>query len=119
MRASQFAVIGRYFAVTIFSLFSFAVFQAVESLAQLYENQDRSWVNEAGGNPFGDSNVNPMADPANNPWADPSINPMADPKYNPLVDPEFNQMADPRNSPLGDAYIRDDGTMGLRSQDEN
>ena len=42
------------------------------------------YLNEAGGNLYGDSDINPMADPDINPMADPDINPCADPDISPM-----------------------------------
>ena len=84
-----------------FFLFLFVGFMCIVSLtfsfgsevtAQMHE-ENGIWLNNADGNVFGDSMINPMADPMINPMADPMINPM------------------------GDAYIRNDGSMGLKSED--
>jgi hypothetical protein len=85
--------------------------------AQSMYQKDGIYLNRAGGNIFGDSNINPNADPNINPMADPSINPNADPAINPLADPHINPNADPRINPGGDAYFRKDGSIGLKSED--
>jgi hypothetical protein len=66
-------------------------------------HQDRSgrWVNQYGGNLYGDSQINPDADPRINPKADPLINPYADPRINPKADPLINPDSDPNISPYG------------------
>ncbi|AII48640.1 hypothetical protein KR52_05725 [Synechococcus sp. KORDI-52] len=58
-----------------------ASFFAVEALMPRQGNAQ--WLNEAGGNIYGDSNINPNADPTINPMADPFINPMEDPTISP------------------------------------
>ena len=65
-----------------------AAFFAVDGLMPSQGNAQ--YLNEAGGNIYGDSTFNPMADPSFNPMADPSFNPMADPSFNPNADPSFN-----------------------------
>ena len=64
-------------------------------------NVEAGYLNSAGGNIYGDSDINPMADPDINPMADPDINPMADPDINPMADPDINPCADPYISPMG------------------
>ena len=54
------------------------------------DNSYAQWVNERGGNIYGDSRINPDADPRINPDADPRINPDADPRINPDADPRIN-----------------------------
>ncbi len=61
------------------------------SLGQLHRDEAGRWLNEAGGNPFGDSRFNPMANPT----------------FNPMADPTFN--------PMGDAFLGDDGATRFRS----
>lgn len=50
-----------------------ASFFAVEALMPRQGNAQ--WLNEAGGNIYGDSNIKPNADPTINPMADPTISP--------------------------------------------
>ena len=47
-------------------------------------NVEAGYLNSAGGNIYGDSDINPMADPDINPMADPDINPCADPYISPM-----------------------------------
>ncbi len=51
--------------------------------AEMRRDEQGRWVNEAGGNPLGDSRLNLQADPAFNPRADPKFNPMGDPAFGP------------------------------------
>ena len=75
---------------------------SAEAKAQLYQDDSGKWLNQYGGNIYGDSRINPDADPRINPYADPRINPDADPRINPDADPRINPYADPRISPFGD-----------------
>jgi len=72
-----------------------------ESYGKMHKNEFGSWVNEKGGNIYGDSLLNPDADPLLNPDADPLLNPDADPLLNLDADPQFNLDADPRFNPEG------------------
>ena len=76
-----------------------AAFFAVDGL--IPRTSEAQWLNEAGGNIYGDSRVNPMADPRVNPMADPRVNPNADPRVNPMADPRVNPNVDTRVNPCG------------------
>ena len=64
--------------------------------AEMYLDDEGRWVNEAGGNIYGDSRFNIDADPRFNIDADPRFNIDADPRFNIDADPRFNIDADPR-----------------------
>jgi len=61
------------------------------------------WVNEQGGNLYGDSRFNLDADPRFNLDADPRYNLDADPRFNLDADPRYNLDADPSFSIDGDS----------------
>ena len=69
--------------------------------AQDMHLEDGIWVNEAGGNLYGNSLLNPEANPLINPEANPLINPEANPLINPQADPLINPEANPIISPIG------------------
>lgn len=48
----------------------------------MHQDENGSWVNEAGGNIYGDSRTNMNADPRINLDADPKVNLNADPRLN-------------------------------------
>lgn len=73
-----------------------ASFFAIEALAP--PQGSAQWLNEAGGNIYGDSRYNIDADPPYNVDADPRYNIDADPRYNIKADPRYNTCADPRYS---------------------
>ena len=68
--------------------------------AQELHLEDGLWVNEAGGNLYGNSTLNPDANPNINPEANPIINPEANPIINPEANPDINPDANPLISPL-------------------
>ncbi|MCH8139179.1 MAG: hypothetical protein IH926_09575 [Proteobacteria bacterium] len=70
--------------------------------AEMRQDGQGRWVNEAGGNPLGDSRFNLMADPTFNLGADPAYNSDVDPRFNLQADPLFNPRADPKFNPMGD-----------------
>ena len=45
----------------------FLIFSSDNSYAQMTQDENGRWVNQSGGNIYGDSRVNPMADPRVNP----------------------------------------------------
>ncbi len=59
------------------------------------------YLNSAGGNIFGNSDINPMANPNVNPMANPNVNPMANPNVNPMANPNVNACANPDIFPFG------------------
>ena len=69
---------------------------AVEALVP--SQGSAQWLNEAGGNIYGDSRYDLDADPRYNLDADPRYNLDADPRYNLDADPRYNLCADPRYS---------------------
>ncbi len=71
------------------------------SQAEMQRDEQGRWVNEAGGNPLGDSRFNLMADPTYNLMADPAYNSDVDPRFNLQADPLFNPRADPEFNPMG------------------
>ena len=73
-----------------------AAFFAIEASMPLLGHAQ--WLNEAGGNIYGDSRYNIDADPRYNIDADPRYNIDADPRYNINADPRYNICADPRYS---------------------
>jgi hypothetical protein len=82
------------------------------SHAQLHQDEYGVWVNEAGGNLFGDSRYNIEADPRYNINADPRFNINADPRFNINADPRYNINADPSYSLYGDPrYDPDKGDL--------
>ncbi len=92
-----------------FGVFSPLLFGSAAS-AQMHQDSEGRWVNSAGGNLYGDSNINPDADPNINSDADPNINSDADPKLNSDADPNINSDADPNISTDGDPrYSKRDG----------
>ena len=76
-----------------------AAFFAVDGLMPSQGNAQ--YRNEAGGNLYGDSNVNWRADPNLNWEADPNLNWEADPNLNWEADPSLNACADPSISSMG------------------
>ena len=85
---------------------------SLPSHAQLHEDENGVYVNEAGGNLFGNSRLNINADPRFNINADPRFNINADPRFNINADPRFNINADPSYSLYGDPrYDPDTGDL--------
>jgi hypothetical protein len=84
-------------------ILTFALFVVVtEANAQgMHLNKNGAWVNERGGNIYGDSRYNANANPRFNPMADPRFNPMANPNFNVNADPNFNANANPGFNPNG------------------
>lgn len=83
--------------------FIFAMLFLPTVMAQsMYQNEYGQWVNEAGGNIYGDSNLNWQANPKMNWKADPRMNWEADPNMNWRADPSMNWQADPSMSWDGD-----------------
>lgn len=69
--------------------------------AQEMHLEDGIWLNEAGGNIFGNSILNPEANPILNPEANPIFNPEANPVLNPEANPVINPKANPILFPMG------------------
>jgi hypothetical protein len=92
---------SRFFLLQVLS-FGFIAFSNSIAVAQMHQDSEGRWVNEAGGNIYGDSNFNLDADPNFNLDADPNFNLDADPNFNLDADPNFNLDADPNFSPDGD-----------------
>jgi len=67
----------------------------VLAAGQMEQDSQGRWVNEAGGNVYGDSMANQEADPMWNQEADPMWNQDADPMWNQDADPNWNPKADP------------------------
>ena len=61
----------------------------------MHQDEYGRWVNEAGGNVYGDSMANQEANPMWNQDADPMWNSNADPNWSPNADPKWNSDADP------------------------
>jgi hypothetical protein len=76
----RFMLVG--LSTSVFGL-AFCFCQTNSANAQMHQDSMGRWVNDAGGNLYGDSLLNPNADPRINPYADPRINPNADPMINP------------------------------------
>ena len=68
------------------------------SCSGMYQDDSGRWVNCAGGNLYGDSNLNWEADPNLNWKADTNLNWKADPNLNWEADPNLNWKADPNLS---------------------
>ena len=93
------------------ALFLCAVHAGAGGTEMRQDGQGR-WVNEAGGNPLGDSRFNLMADPTFNLGADPAYNSDVDPRFNLQADPTFNPRADPKFNPMGDPAFGPAGDGG-------
>ena len=68
----------------------FTVQSYVLADGQMHQDSRGRWVNERGGNAYGDSMANQNANPMWNPQADPMQNSNADPMYNSNADPMYN-----------------------------
>ena len=84
--------------------FSNLFFVACLSLGGVFLNPfgvNAGYRNSAGGNVYGDSDLNWKADPNLNWKADPDLNWKADPNLNWKADPNLNWKADPDLNPMG------------------
>ena len=96
----QMKALSRVFVSSaVGGLLGAAAFFAVDGLMPSQGNAQ--YLNEAGGNIYGDSRINPNANPLINPDANPRINPMANPRINPMANPRINPNANPSINPCG------------------
>jgi hypothetical protein len=90
------------------ALFGFSAVGSAAFAQYMHQDEDGKWVNESGGNLYGDSRFNLDADPR--------FNLNADPRFNLDADRRFNLDADPRFSIDGDRRYQHHG--GMDDEDE-
>ena len=112
---------GEHYAHNLLALalFGITTFASAVSAQDLHQDQDGKWLNEAGGNLYGDGQFNMDADPRFNMDADPRFNMDADPRFNMDADPRFNTDADPRFSIDGDPRYRNRDGVGDSGDDDD